>query len=122
MQRNVFSRMLADSDCPKCGGPVGSHSDICLDCGHDTAGEVWPVGMIFGIILLVALLVCCTGCNSGDVRFDRIPPDVGVTRQTVDGHRYLIFKFTHIHGGGVTHDPDCPKCKESPKIFECTTD
>ena len=27
--------MIADSDCHHCGGLVGSHSDMCLDCGKD---------------------------------------------------------------------------------------
>jgi hypothetical protein len=38
MKKSPFLRMIADSDCPRCGGPVGSHSDICLDCHKDCSG------------------------------------------------------------------------------------
>lgn len=55
MKRRYF---LFPDRCPKCDGTVGPHSDICLDCGYDTAQLsllTKAVALFIGAIL--ALLV-----------------------------------------------------------------
>lgn len=50
--------MIADSDCKFCGGPVGSHSDLCLDCGKDqvTFIDMWPAYAFIAVCVLVVWL------------------------------------------------------------------
>jgi hypothetical protein len=51
-------RMIADSDCHYCGGPVGSHSDMCLDCGREAPMPLdswFLIGLFFALCALAVI-------------------------------------------------------------------
>ena len=43
-------QLIADGTCETCGGPVGSMSDSCLDCGAD---QPMPAGCLVAVLLVV---------------------------------------------------------------------
>lgn len=55
--------MIADSDCHYCGGPVGSHSDLCLDCGKDQPMPLSAKLLVAGFLALCCLIACAAGCE-----------------------------------------------------------
>ena len=59
VKRNIMTRLVSDSDCRYCGGMVGSHSDLCLDCGADqvTWFEMWPAFLFLAVCIGVGVLV-----------------------------------------------------------------
>jgi hypothetical protein len=59
--------MIADSDCHYCGGPVGSHSDLCLDCGKDQPMPLSAKLLVAGFIALCCLIACAAGCEKPSV-------------------------------------------------------
>ena len=61
-RNHPLQRMIADSDCHYCGGPVGSHSDMCLDCGKD---QPMPWDAKFLVALFLAAIIMAVIATGG---------------------------------------------------------
>jgi len=59
VKRNIMTRLVSDSDCRYCGGMVGSHSDLCLDCGADqvTWFDMWPAFLFLALCIAAVAYV-----------------------------------------------------------------
>lgn len=78
-----------------------------------------------GIILLAAitLFVCiifkngsCSSQTNSEELIESTPiPDVEVVHYTYKEHSYIVFRNEYHNRVGLTHDPNCNKCKEELK-------
>lgn len=67
------------------------------------------------IICLGILLVSCESVNP--IKETEQSPDVKVSHYEYKGHEYLGFRSDYYNRSGLTHDPDCKKCRENMKIW-----
>ena len=72
-----------------------------------------------GKILLTTIVIMLCSCQRPDTSTAK-PVGAGSApiahRFIFEGHSYIGFKYRHVHGCTIIHDPDC-KCNKKNKSY-----
>ena len=74
--------------------------------------------LLIASIILFILAISNIKCDgSKEIKESNRTVDIEVVKYKYNNHTYIVFRNEYHNRAGLTHDPDCEKCKENIKLF-----